>query len=296
MLDIAVRLSPISALGAHCVAICMPIGGADVRLFGEKWMLVATVDHLSFGTAFAAKLAATILVIIKTMNHQMKRILGFLFAAAVIGLSREDLMAQPLPDGFEWVYGCWENPRTGDCYIIGKDGIRENMTRHWVGHCFLKEYPTLDVWSEPLRPYEFASFDGRRILSYSGPFECDRYFVIGNQVLQEPGENGDRFVKRQAPPAKRKAGATNRALGRWELAETGVFTLEISESTIKRKTPRGIHESTYSVSEEGYLITDLDVFVFEDGVLHRYYSNTESYIISTYIRPAGTVIPLSDLP
>ena len=70
-------------------------------------------------------------------------------------------MAQPLPEGFEWVYGCWENPRTGDCYIIG------------------------------------------------------------NQVLQEPGENGDRFVKRQAPPEKGKAVAANRALGRWELAETG---------------------------------------------------------------------------
>ena len=88
----------------------------------------------------------------------------------------------------------------------------------------------------------------------------------------------------------------NRALGKWKLAETDDFTLEISASTIKRKTPRGIHESTYSVSEEGYLITDLDVFVFEEGVLHRHYSNTESYIISTYIRPAGTVIPLSDLP
>lgn len=226
----------------------------------------------------------------------MKRILCFLFAVAVIGLSREDLMAQPLPDGFEWVYGCWENPRTGDCYIIGKDGIRENMTRRWVGRCFLKEYPTMDVWGEPLRPYEFASFDGMRILSYSGPFECDRFFVIGNQVLQEPGENGDRFVKRQAPPAKGKTGVANRALGKWKLAETDDFTLEISTSTIKRKTPHGIHESTYSVSEEGYLITDLDVFVFEDGVLHHHYSNTEFYIISTYIRPAGTVIPLSDLP
>ena len=46
-----------------------------------------------------------------------------------MGLSRYDLIAQPLPDGFEWVYGCWENPRTGDCYIIGKDGIRENEGR-----------------------------------------------------------------------------------------------------------------------------------------------------------------------
>ena len=230
------------------------------------------------------------------MNHPMKRILCFVFVIAVFSLSGNHLMAQPLPDGFEWVYGCWENPRTGDIYIIGKDGIRENMTRRWVGRCFLKEYPTLDVWGEPLRPYEFTSFDGRRILSYSGPFEYDRYFVIGNQVLQEPGENGDRFVKRQAPPEKGKAVAANRALGRWELAETGIFTLEISASTIKRKTPHGIHESTYSVSEEGYLITDLDVFVFEDGVLHRHYSNTEFYIISTYIRPAGTVIPSSDLP
>jgi hypothetical protein len=41
----------------------MPIGGADVRLFGEKWMLVGTVDRFSFGTAFAAWLVATILVI-----------------------------------------------------------------------------------------------------------------------------------------------------------------------------------------------------------------------------------------
>ena len=119
----------------------------------------------------------------------MKRILCFLFAVAVIGLSREDLMAQPLPDGFEWVYGCWENPRTGDCYIIGKDGIRENMTRRWVGRCFLKEYPTMDVWGEPLRPYEFASFDGMRILSYSGPFECDRFFY--HRQSSPPGARGE---------------------------------------------------------------------------------------------------------
>lgn len=265
----------------------MPIGAADVRLFGGEGLLEETVDHWN---GLCSKAGSN------NPCYQMKRIICFLFAVAVIGLSREDLMAQPLPEGFEWVYGCWENPRTGDIYIIGKDGIRENMTRRWVGHCFLKEYPTLDVWGEPLRPYEFASFDGKRILSYSGPFEYDRYFVIGNQVLQEPVENGDRFVKRPAPPEKGKAGVVNRALGKWKLAETDDFTLEISASTIKRKTPSGIHESTYSVSEEGYLITDLDVFVFEEGVLHRHYSNTESYIISTYIRPAGTVIPSSDLP
>lgn len=236
---------------------------------------------------------ATILII-KTMNHPMKRIFRFVFVIIVISLSGNHLTAQPLPDGFEWVYGCWENPRTGDCYIIGKDGIRENMTRRWVGRCFLKEYPTLDVWGEPLKPYEFSSF--QRILSFDGPFECDTYLFIGNQVLRIPGDNGEKLVKRQAPPEKGNAGVRNRALGKWELAETDDFTLEISESTIKRKTPRGIYESTYSVSEEGYLITDLDIFVFEDGVLHHQYSNTESYIISTYIRPAGTVIPSSDLP
>ena len=41
----------------------MPIGGADVRLFGEKWMLVGTVDRLSFGTVFAARLVTKNLVI-----------------------------------------------------------------------------------------------------------------------------------------------------------------------------------------------------------------------------------------
>ena len=224
----------------------------------------------------------------------MKRILSFVFVIMVSGLSMDHLLAQPLPDGFEWVYGCWENPRTRDCYIIGKDGIRENMTRRWVGRCFLKEYPTLDVWGEPFRSYEFASFD--RHLSFDGPFEYTTYLVIGNQVLRTPGDDGDKLVKRQAPPERGKAGVGSRALGKWKLAETEDFTLEISASTIKRKTPRGVHESTYSVSEEGYLITDLDVFVFEDGVLHRHYSNTESYIISTYIRPPGTIIPLSDLP
>lgn len=52
-----------SALGAHEGALCIPIGGADVRLFGEKWMLVGTFDRLSFGTVFAARLVTTILVI-----------------------------------------------------------------------------------------------------------------------------------------------------------------------------------------------------------------------------------------
>ena len=60
---IAVRQSPYSALGAHGGASCMPIGGADVRLFGEKRMLAGAIDRLSFGTAFAAWLVATILVI-----------------------------------------------------------------------------------------------------------------------------------------------------------------------------------------------------------------------------------------
>ena len=184
-------------------------------------------------------------------------------------------MAQPL-----WVYGCWENPRTGDCYIIGKDGIRENMTRRWVGFCFLKKYPTLDVWGEPLKPYEFSSF--QRHLSFVGPFECDTFLCVDNHVLRIPGENGEILVKRQAPPEKGKTGIGNRALGEWELAETDDFMLEISPSAIKRKTPRGIHESTYSVSEEGYLITDLDIFVvdeyvcasssiFQYGLLHHFH-------------------------
>ena len=89
----------------------------------------------SFCTTFVAMPMETILVI-KTKNLQMKRILCFVFIMAVMGLSGGDLVAQPLPDGYEWVDGCWENPRTGDCYIIGKDGIRENMTRRWVGFCF----------------------------------------------------------------------------------------------------------------------------------------------------------------
>lgn len=101
-------------------------------------------------------------------------------------------------------------------------------------------------------------------------------------------------MKRQVPPEKGKAGIGNRALGEWELAETDDFMLEISPSTIKRKTPRGIHESTYSVSEEGYLITDLDIFIVDEYVLHHQYSNTDSYIISTYVRPAGTLIPVLD--
>ena len=119
---------------------------------------------------------------------------------AVMGLSGGDLVAQPLPDGYEWVYGCWENPRTGDCYIIGKDGIRENMTRRWVGFCFLKKYPTLDVWGEPLKPYEFSSF--QRHLSFVGPFECDTFLCVDNHVLRIPGENGETLVKRQVPPEK----------------------------------------------------------------------------------------------
>lgn len=229
---------------------------------------------------------------IKTKNLQMKRILCFVFVMAVIGLSGGDLVAQPLPDGYEWVYGCWENPRTGDCYIIGKDGIRENMTRRWVGFCFLKKYPTLDVWREPLKPYEFSSF--QRHLSFVGPFECDTFLCVDNHVLRIPGENGEILVKRQVPPEKGKTGIGNRALGEWELAETDDFMLEISPSTIKRKTPRGIHESTYSVSEEGYLITDLDIFIVDEYVLHHQYSNTDSYIISTYVRPAGTLIPVLD--
>ena len=212
------------------------------------------------------------------MSHPMKRILCFVFV--ILGLSGNRLMAQPLPDGFDWVYGCWENPRTGDCYLIGKDGIRENMTRRWVGRCFLKDYPTLDVWGEPLKPYEFSSFD--KSISFDGPFECTSYLVIGYQVLLEPGE--EELVKRQVPPAKGKAGVENRAMGNWALAESDDVTLEISATTIKRISPRGSYESTYSVSEEGYLITDLDVFVFEDDVLRHHYSNTESYIISTYLR------------
>ena len=60
---IAVRQIPYSALGAHGGASCMPIGGDDVRLFGEKRMVAGAIDRLSFGTAFAAWLVATILVI-----------------------------------------------------------------------------------------------------------------------------------------------------------------------------------------------------------------------------------------
>lgn len=117
----------------------------------------------------------------------MKRILCFALVIIVSCLFIDRLMAQPLPDGFEWVSGCWENPQTGEIYIIGRNGIRENMTRRWIGRCFLKEYPTVDVWNQPLRSYEFTSFDGRRILSFDGHFYYTIYLVIGNQVLQTPG-------------------------------------------------------------------------------------------------------------
>ena len=217
----------------------------------------------------------------------MKRILCFVFVIMVSGLSMDHLVAQPLPDGFEWVYGCWENPRTGDCYIIGKDGIRENMTRRWVGRCFLKEYPTVDVWSQPLKSYEFSFFD-RKTLVFGGPFGCETYLFIGNHVLQEPGsgkeEEGEKLVKMQAPPENSKAKVENRALGKWALAESEDITLEISEFIIKRTTPRRTDRLSYTLSEEGYLITDDEIFVLEDGVLHHHYSNTDSYIISTYLQ------------
>lgn len=229
-----------------------------------------------------------IILVIKTMNHLMKRVPCFVLVILVLCLSGNRMTAQPLPDGFDWVYGCWENPRTGDCYIIGKDGIRENMTRRRVGRCFLKAYPALDVWGEPLKPYGFSSFGGERTISFDGPFACTSYLVIGCHIVQEPGDNGDEFVKRPAPPKEDRAGAGSRVLGRWELAGNEDFTLEISATTIKQTTPRGTEECSYSVSEEGYLITDSEVFVFEDGKLHRHYSDTDSYLIDTCRRPADS--------
>ena len=44
---VAVRHSPISALGARDGAFCMSIGGADVRLFGEKSMLFCTIERIA---------------------------------------------------------------------------------------------------------------------------------------------------------------------------------------------------------------------------------------------------------
>ena len=60
---VAVRHRPIWGLGARQEALKGLPRGIDVRLFGEKWMMVGTVDRFSFGTAFAARLVATILVI-----------------------------------------------------------------------------------------------------------------------------------------------------------------------------------------------------------------------------------------
>ncbi len=58
------------------------------------------------------------------MSLHMKRVLCFALVIIVSCLFMDRLMAQPLPDG----YG-----RTGEIYIIGRDGIRENMTRRWIG-------------------------------------------------------------------------------------------------------------------------------------------------------------------
>ena len=230
----------------------------------------------------------------------MKHILSvILFSAALAIAAPSDSFAQSLPDGYDWVYGWWENPQTGSRFIISREGIRENDTRRHICHCFLKSYPSLDVRTEPLKSFDFTTAFGHQSIEFSGPFGYERFLFIGNHELFDQGKGGpgDKLVKIKAIPLisdaeKRKA---NRSLGKWELAESNDFRLEITESTITRIRPDRTSYGSYSISAEGYLITDDDVFVREKMVLHHYYSNTESYIISTYLRPVGTPIPLSEL-
>ena len=84
--------------------------------------------------------------------------------------------------------------------------------------------------------------------------------------------------------ARRKA---NPALGKWVSAERKGDSYVITETSIKHVTSNGTYSCSYSLSAEGYLITDDDVFVLKSGALRHYYSNTEAYIISTYVRAAG---------
>lgn len=98
-------------------------------------------------------------------------------------------------------------------------------------------------------------------------------------------------IKAPAPGNDMKRRKENRALGKWELGEgDGVF-LEITESHIRRTENGETHPYDYSISEEGYLITYDDLYVFDKGVLHHYFSNTEDYIISSFIRPSGSIRP-----
>ena len=230
----------------------------------------------------------------------MKQLLSFvLFSAAMVLASATESFAQSLPDGYDWVYGWWENPQTGSRFIISREGIQENDTRRHVCHCFLKSYPTIDVRTEPVKQFTYKTAFGHQSIEFSGPFGYERFLFIGDHELFDQGKGapGEKLVRIKAlspisDGAKRKA---HRSLGKWVLAELDEFSLEITDTTIKRIRPnRTSGGCSYSISDEGYLITDDDVFVPEDGVLHHYYSNTEDYIVSTYIRPPGTAIPLSD--
>lgn len=69
--------------------------------------------------------------------------------------------------------------------------------------------------------------------------------------------------------------------------------LDITETHIRRTENGEKHLYDYSLSEEGYLITNDDLYEFGKGVLHHYFANTELHIISTFIRPAETTIPPS---
>ena len=222
-------------------------------------------------------------------------IIGLVLLALAIDIP--DLSAQPVPEGYEWIYGCWKNPETGDIFLIGRDGIRETRTRGWVCQCFLGIHPTLDVHAEPLKPYEFSRAFDKQCLLLEGEFGYDAFIYVGNRVLYDQGKAGDGVelvrIKAPAPGNDKERRKENRALGKWELGEGDGVWLEISETHIRRTENGETYPYNYSLSEEGYLITYEDVYVFDKGVLHHHFSNTDSYIISTFIHPAGTAIPSS---
>ena len=228
----------------------------------------------------------------------MKKIL-YLIVSVLLAqvLSELRVSAQPVPDGYEWIYGCWKNPETGDVFIIGQDGIRETRTRGWVCECFLGIHPSLDVHAEPLKPYEFTRAFDKQCLLLEGDFGYDAFIYVGNRVLYDQGKAKEGVelvrIKAPAPGNDIKRRKENRALGRWELGEGDGVRLDITETHIRRTENGETHPYDYSLSEEGYLITYDDLYVFDKGVLHHYFSNTEFYIISTFIRPAGTAIPSS---
>ena len=227
----------------------------------------------------------------------MKNILSIILCGFVLTIAASvDSFAQSLPDDYDWIYGCWENRQTGAQFLISREGIRENDTRRHVCHCFLKTYPTLDVRTEPVKRFIFTTAFDNPCIEYGGPFGYERFLFLGNHELFDQGKGGpgDKLIKIKSPAPLRETAKKkkNPSLGKWELAEWDGCSLEITETIIKRVHADRSYSSTYSVSTEGYLITDNEVFVPEDSVLHHYYSTTVYYIISTYIRPVGTPIAM----